>query len=265
MFVTFSVVCYDPEEEKWGVGVASRFLSVGSVVPWAKAGVGCIATQSYANYSYGPQGLSLLGSMGSREAIESLTSADELRNKRQVGIVDSGGTPFAYTGSECMDYAGHILGNNFSVQGNILAGPSVLEAMAREMERPGKLENRIMSALLAAEAQGGDKRGRQSAAILIASAREPFEAGSDIYMGIRVEDSDDPLPELRRIMSVWLATFHEKEFVPVEENLDAISEAIGKTDYRSLEEWALGNKLEFNIRDGRIGRYTLDFLLGKMQ
>lgn len=258
--MTFSVVCYDPKEEKWGVGVASRFLSVGSVVPWAKAGVGCIATQSYANYTYGPEGLDLLKTKSSKETMENLTSRDKDRERRQAAAVDSNGIPFAYTGKGCMDYAGHIVGDNYSVQGNILAGPSVLEAMSKEMEKDGKLEDRIMAALFAAESQGGDKRGRQSAAILIVSKREPFEEGSDVYMDIRVEDSHNPLPELKRIMGVWLATFHEKEFVDMAEHIDKLNEAVEKAGAKDLDEFATNEKVEFNINDGKIGVYTLRHL-----
>ncbi len=258
--MTFSVVCYDPNEEKWGVGVASRFLSVGSVVPWAKAGVGCIATQSYANYTYGPEGLELLRTKNSKETIEALTAKDKDREKRQVAAVDSKGNPMAFTGKKCMDYAGHITGKNYSVQGNILAGPSVLEAMAREMDKEGKLEDRIMAALFAAEEQGGDKRGRQSACIYISSTKEPFEEGSDVYMDIRVEDSQDPLPELKRIMGVWLATFHEKEFVDMGEYLDRLTEAARIAGASNLDEYANKEKVEFNIKDGKIGVYTLRHL-----
>lgn len=258
--MTFSVVCYDPAEEKWGVGVASRFLSVGSVVPWAKAGAGCIATQSYANYSYGPDGLELLKAKDSRSTIEALTSGDEGREKRQVAAVDSRGVPFAFTGKECMDYAGHIVGKNYSVQGNILAGPSVLEAMAQEMEKEGKLEYRIIAALEAAQAQGGDRRGRQSASIYVSSLKEPFEEGSDVYMDIRVEDSPDPLPELRRIMGVWLATFFENEFVDLESHMKELNQAVAQSGAGSLDELATRENVEFNIKDGKIGVYTLRHL-----
>ena len=260
--MTFSVVCYDSEEKKWGVGVASRFLSVGSVVPWAQAGVGCIATQSYANYTYGPDGLELLKSMDSQKTIETLTSRDDLRERRQVGAVDSTGKAFAFTGKECHDYAGHIVGKNYSVQGNILAGPSVLEAMAREIEKPGKLEDRILAALFAAEGQGGDKRGRQSASILIVSEKEPFEEGSDVYMDIRVEDSPDPLPELRRIMGIWLATFHETEYLKISEHETEIKEALSKTSFSTLDEWVDANNLDFKMRDGEIGFYAMRCLKG---
>lgn len=261
--MTFSVVCYDPDEQKWGVGVASRFLSVGSVVPWAKAGVGCIATQAYANYSYGPKGLELLKNSDSKKTIGALTSEDELREQRQVAAVDASGTPFAFTGEKCIDYAGHIMGENFSVQGNILAGPSVLEAMAEAMGKSGKLEDRILSALFAAQQKGGDRRGRQSASIFIVSSRDPFEKGSDVYMDIKVEDSPDPLPELQRIMGLWLATFHEKTYYKVTEHEKEIGGALAGKGFSSLEDWARSTCLEFNLREGEIGQYAFRLLTGK--
>lgn len=262
--MTFSVVAYDPKEKKWGVGVASRFLSVGSVVPWAKAGVGCIATQSYANYSYGPEGLELLKSHDSRETIELLTSGDSMASRRQVAAVDSSGKPFAFTGSDCMDYAGHIIGNNYSVQGNILAGPSVLEGMSEEMSKEGKLEDRILAAMFAAERQGGDRRGRQSACILVVSEVEHFEEGSDIYMDIRVEDAKEPLPELKRIMAVWLATFLENEFVNISDHREELDRAVKEGGFDSLEKLAESMKVEFNIKDGKIGKHTLKVITSEL-
>lgn len=262
--MTFSVVAFDPEEKKWGVGVASRFLSVGSVVPWARAGVGCVATQSYANYSYGPEGLDLLKSHNSKETIQLLTSKDSMASRRQVAAVDSSGIPFAFTGSDCMDYAGHVLGKDFSVQGNILAGPSVLEGMSEEMSKDGKLEDRILSALLAAEKQGGDRRGRQSACILVVSEDEHFEDASDVYMDIRVEDAKEPLPELKRIMGIWLATFFEKEFVDVSDHREQINQAMKESGFDSLEKLAESRNVEFNIKDGKIGRHTLKVITSEL-
>lgn len=255
--MTFSVVAYDPGEKKWGVGVASRFLSVGSVVPWAKAGVGCIATQSYANYTYGPEGLKLLESHNSKDTIGLLTSKDANSAKRQVAAVDSKGTPFAFTGSECMHYAGHIVGSNFSVQGNILAGPSVLEGMSQEMSKGGKLEDRILSALFAADRQGGDSRGRQSACMLVVSENEHFEEGSDVFLDIRVEDAREPLPELKRVMGIWMATFFENEFLDVSKYREEIDRAVRENGFDSMESLARSRNVEFNIRDGKIGKHTL--------
>lgn len=186
-----------------------------------------------------------------------LTSKDAMAPKRQVAAVDSSGTPFAFTGSDCMDYAGHIVGQNYSVQGNILAGPSVLEAMSEEMSKEGKLEERILSALFAAERQGGDRRGRQSASILVVSDEDHFEEGSDIFMDIRVEDAKEPLPELKRIMEVWMATFFEKEYVSIGDNKEIIERALRENGFESLEKLAEFRNVEFNIKDGKIGRHTI--------
>ncbi|MFP3171254.1 MAG: DUF1028 domain-containing protein, partial [Sulfolobaceae archaeon] len=128
--MTFSIVVYDPNEEAWGVGVASKFLAVGALVPWLKPGVGAIATQALANLDYGRMGMELLEKYDAKEALKKLIESDPLREKRQVGIIDSKGLAVAFTGKECHPYAGHIVGNNFTVQGNILAGEEVLEAMA---------------------------------------------------------------------------------------------------------------------------------------
>ena len=258
--MTFSVVAYDPEEKKWGVGVASRFLSVGSIVPWAKAGVGCIATQSYANYSYGPEGLKLLEINDSQKTIEILTGKDTLKDKRQVAAVDSHGKPFAFTGSGCHDFAGHILGDHFSVQGNILAGPKVLESMAEEMMGSEKLEWRILSALKAAEKAGGDKRGKQSASILIVSEKETFEEGADIYMDIRIEDSKEPLEELSRVMDLWMAMFLDNETVRIADHEAEINSAIFANGFADLDSWARANNMEHTVKDGRIGKFTLKVL-----
>ncbi|GGM74713.1 hypothetical protein GCM10007108_10850 [Thermogymnomonas acidicola] len=205
--MTYSVVSYDPERKEWGVAVASRFLSVGSVVPWARAGRGAVATQAFANYTYGPRALKLLGTMGAAETLRLLLSSDPDRERRQVALVDWKGDVAVHTGSQCMEYAGHMTGRNFSVQGNILAGESVLKAMMEAMERQGPLEERLVSALEAAEASGGDRRGRQSAALLIVSLTREFEPGSSKFMDIRVEDSMEPVKELARLRDLWLDTF----------------------------------------------------------
>ncbi|EQD58664.1 protein containing DUF1028, partial [mine drainage metagenome] len=155
-------------ENLFGVAVASRFIAVGAVVPWAEHEVGAIATQSYANYTFGPDGLALLRRRSASDTLKSLLEADPQREKRQVGIVDRAGNIASFTGKECMDYAGSIEGKNFTVQGNILAGAEVLQAMAAEMERDLPFKDRLISALKAGEGAGGDRRGKQGASILIA-------------------------------------------------------------------------------------------------
>lgn len=259
--MTFSVVAYDPEMDEWGVAVASRYLSVGSVVPWAVHGVGCIATQAMANYSYGPKGLSLLADKDADETIKILTSEDPESSHRQIGVVDRHGNAASFTGKKCFDYAGNIVGKNFSVQGNILAGSEVLERMGAVMEKPGKLDYRLVDCLKAGESAGGDRRGRQSAAILIASRKREFEATSGKFMEIRVEDHSDPLKELERIRDLWVLMFYDNEMVPVEKYKDRIQSRLKELGFNTLEQWAGINNFEHNLKDGMIGRKTLDFLL----
>ncbi len=260
--MTFSVVSYDPEERKWSVGVASRYLSVGSIVPWAVAGVGCIATQSYANYTYGPEGLELLRKNNAPEVGKMLTEADKGREKRQLGIVDAKGNAWAYTGKECHEYAGHIARKNFSVQGNILAGPEVLESMAEEMEKPGKLEDRIMKSLFAAESKGGDRRGRQSAAILVVSEVSGFTEGTDRYIDLRVEDSRNPLRELNRLLGLWKATFLDRNAVDLSIHQQEIESRIRHLGYRNLHDWLRDNSLENSVENGKIGLVAMRILMG---
>ncbi len=261
-FMTFSVVSYDPEEKKWGVGVSSRYLSVGSIVPWAAAGVGCIATQSYANYTYGPKGLEMLRSMSAEEAGIALTEADSDRERRQLGIVDAKGNAWAFTGKKCHEYAGHIVGKNFSVQGNILASSEVLESMAQEMKGPGKLEDRIMRSLFAAESKGGDSRGRQSAAILVVSDVSGFVPGTDRYIDLRVEDSRNPLKELNRLLGLWKATFLDTSTVDLSIHQQEIESRIRHLGYRRLNDWLKDNDLEGSVENGKMGLVAMRILMG---
>jgi uncharacterized Ntn-hydrolase superfamily protein len=261
--MTFSVVAYDKEKREWGVGVASRYLSVGSVVPWAKAGVGAIATQSYANYSYGPKGLELLQGHSAMEVAEILTGEDALRDKRQLGVVDSKGNSFAFTGSECHEFAGHFCGNGFSVQGNILAGKGVIDAMVSEMNRPGMIEDRIIRALFAADGQGGDRRGRQSSALLVVSESRSFEEGSDVVYDIRVEDHRDPLGELNRIIGLWKATSLDRNTVDIAEKAESIKKRLAFLGYAKLEDWAYANSLENSVDSGKMGRVAFSILMGE--
>ena len=261
--MTFSVVAYDRKKREWGVGVASRYLSVGSVVPWAKAGVGAIATQSYANYSYGPKGLDLLQKHDAREVVDILTGEDTLREKRQIGVVDSKGDSFAFTGSECHEFAGHFHGNGFSVQGNILAGRDVIDAMVSEMNMPGMIEDRIIRALFAADKKGGDSRGRQSSALLVVSESRSFEDGSDVVYDIRVEDHRDPLGELNRIIGLWKATSLDRDTVDISENADSIKKRLSTLGYAKLEDWAYANSLENSVDSGKMGHMAFRILMGE--
>lgn len=260
--MTFSVVCYDRNQEAWGVGVASKFLAVGSTVPWAKVSIGAIATQAYANVSYGPRGLELLRSFSAGEVLEKLTSPDNLKEKRQVAIVDRKGDVAAFTGSECNFYAGHITGDGFSVQGNILAGAEVLDAMASAMEGNGRIEERIMDALIKADQKGGDRRGRQSAAIFIVSAKETYEEGSERMVDLRIDNSDDPLGEIKWAMKNWKATFFDNAMVPFTET-GKIREKLDALHFKTVEEWASMNNFSSKISGNMIDQEVLDVLMGK--
>jgi uncharacterized Ntn-hydrolase superfamily protein len=202
---TFSIVGFDPETGDLGVAVQSKFFAVGSVVPWAKSGVGAIASQAYGNTTFGPLGLAMLEEGMTVEAVmESLLAHDPDAAQRQVGIVDASGNSFAYTGDECMDWAGHESGPNFSAQGNILVSEATVEAMAKAFtETDGVLGERLMRAIEAGQEAGGDSRGVQSAAILIVREGAGYGGYNDVYCDLRVDDHEDPIGELRRIFDMW--------------------------------------------------------------
>ncbi len=200
---TFSIVAYDPENGDLGVGVQSKYFSVGPVVPWAEAGIGAVATQAFVNVSFGPRGLSLLKEGFTVEGvIEKLIEEDERRERRQLGIVDKAGNVAAYTGSECTMWAGSRQGLNFTVQGNILEGEVVLSAMVEAFESSkGELAERLVAALEAGQAVGGDARGRQSAAVLVVRYGAGRSGYGDRYVDLRVDDHKTPIVELRRLLS----------------------------------------------------------------
>jgi uncharacterized Ntn-hydrolase superfamily protein len=206
---TFSIVAYDPETQELGVAVQSKFLAVGWLVPWAKAGVGAVATQSYANTTYGPRGLELLAEETSPdEVIKQLTEADDGRARRQVGVIDDQGRAATYTGEECVEWAGGKVGENYAVQGNILAGEEVVTAMAEAFEKAeGELGARLLAALEAGQEKGGDRRGMQSAALLIVRDGWGYGGFNDRYRDLRVDDHEQPIQELRRIYELHKRTF----------------------------------------------------------
>ncbi len=203
---TFSIVAYDPDPQEWGIGVASKFLAVGAVVPWAKAGVGAIATQSFANTSYGPKGLDLLGQgKSAEEVVKALTEEDRGKNRRQVGIIDAKGNAATFSGSGCQAWAGGKTGKDYACQGNILAGEAVVNDMAKAFEdSKGPLAWRIMAALEAADKAGGDKRGKQSAAILVVRDKAGCGGFNDRMIDFRVDDHKKPIEELARILALRL-------------------------------------------------------------
>ncbi len=206
---TFSIVAYDPTNGDLGVAVQSKFLAAGAVVPWAKAKVGAIATQSYANTSYGPKGLELMEKgLSAQEALERLIEEDEEQALRQVGIVDAKGNAAAYTGEECFEWAGHIIGANYACQGNILVSEETVQAMARAFEKAeGELADRLVAALEAGQAAGGDRRGRQSAALLVVREKGGYGGFNDRYVDLRVDDHPTPIQELKRLLDLYKLYF----------------------------------------------------------
>jgi len=206
---TYSIVACDLEAGQWGVSVQSKFLSVGSVVPWAEPHVGAIATQAYANPRYGPNGLDLLRQgLSAEEVVERLTSEDDGRDHRQLGIVDGQGRAATYTGKECMDWAGGRTGDGYAAQGNILVNEETVDAMAETFEgSSGPLAVRLIDCLAAAQEAGGDSRGQQSSALLVVERDGGYARMSDTVVELRVEDHERPIEELRRIY-----TLHDEIF-----------------------------------------------------
>jgi uncharacterized Ntn-hydrolase superfamily protein len=207
---TFSIVARDPSTGEMGVAVQSHWFSVGSVVSWAEAGVGAIATQSLVNVSFGPKGLELLkNGMTAQEVVDKLIADDDGRDYRQLAIVDAKGNVAAYTGEKCIPDAGHITGDNFSVQANLMANDKIWPAMDKAFrESEGPLAERMIEALSAAQEAGGDIRGRQSAAILVVRGKSTGKVWEDRLIDLRVEDDPDPIVELQRLLKVHRAYEH---------------------------------------------------------
>jgi uncharacterized Ntn-hydrolase superfamily protein len=265
--VTFSLVAGDLEARQWGVAVASKFLAVGAVVPWAAGDVGAVATQSYANVSFGPDGLRLLGlGLSADAAMERLLAADEGREQRQVGIVDGQGGSATFSGAGCHAWAGGRTGPGFAAQGNILTGPEVVDAMVEAYtSTPGPLAERLLAGLLAGDRAGGDRRGRQSAAILVRQADAGYGGGNDLLVDLRVDDHPDPVPELIRIYGIHDLLFGstpEDQLVPLEQVQAEVSERLAALGFsgeieKALADWAGAENLEERLRPGKIDPVVL--------
>jgi uncharacterized Ntn-hydrolase superfamily protein len=201
---TFSIVAYDPEKQEWGCAVASRVLAVGRVVPWGKAKVGMIATQSAANVTFGPTGLELLAQgKSAEETMKALQDSDKGIETRQVGIVDAKGNVVTFTGKKCTSWAGGKTGTNYACQGNILTGADVVDAMCKAFEEAkGPLALKLMAALDAGDKAGGDKRGKQSAAIMVVSENRGYNKMNDRFIDLRVDDQKEPVVELARVLKL---------------------------------------------------------------
>lgn len=256
---TYSIAACDLLAGQWGVATQSKFLSVGSVVPWAEPHVGAIATQAYANPRYGPEGLALLREgLSAEEAVERMTSADDDRAHRQVGVVDGEGRATSYTGPECYDWAGGRTGTGYAAQGNILVSGATVDALAQTFEKTaGKpLADRLLDCLDAAQAAGGDSRGQQSAALLVVQKDAGYANLSDVVYDLRVDDHERPLDELRRIFGLHQAIFGQtprEDWVPVDEELATeLRERLARLGYEGeLEDaftrWAGKENLEERI------------------
>jgi uncharacterized Ntn-hydrolase superfamily protein len=210
---TFSIVAYDPERKEWGVAVQSKFLAAAAVVSWARAEAGAVATQSYANLAYGPQGLDMMaGGTPAEEVIAALVEADESRALRQVGMVDKAGRAASFTGGECHDWAGHVVGDGFACQGNILV-PGTVEAMAARFETvrggEGELADWLVEALAEGQEAGGDRRGRQAAGVLVVRAGGGYGGNNDRYLDLRVDDDPYPIRKLKELVSMHHLYFGE--------------------------------------------------------
>ncbi len=207
---TYSIVAYDQETGELGVAVQSHWFSVGFLVPWAKAGVGAVATQSFVKVDYGPEGIRLMEEgKTAEEALALLIAGDESEAVRQVGMVDAKGNVAAHTGKNCIQYAGHILGKNYTVQANLMENSTVPKAMSNAFESTsGDLADKMMAALVAAENEGGDLRGRQSAAMLIVSGNPTGVSWKDVDLSLRIEDHPTPIVEMKRLLRIHRAYKH---------------------------------------------------------
>jgi uncharacterized Ntn-hydrolase superfamily protein len=240
MVATFSIVAFEPETKALGVAVQSKFLAVGAIVPWARAGVGAVATQAMANFNYGPRGLDLMSrGKTAEETVEALISSDDEREHRQLGVVDARGRAATFTGSECFEWAGGVAGEHYAAQGNILVGRDTVEAMAKTFEATaGDLAGRLLAALDAGQAAGGDSRGKQSGALLVVKEGGGYGGNNDRLMDLRVDDHPEPIRELIRIRELHTLYFGETEDVVAVDGevKEEVAASLGRLGY--LQEGA---------------------------
>ena len=257
--MTFSIVACDPKTKDLGVAVESKFPAVGMAVPFARAGVGAVATQSYANTTYGPRGLAMLRKgLSPKDAIVSLTARDRERDKRQVGVVDAKGRAASFTGKECHAWAGHVVGRGYACQGNILAGEEVVKAMARAYESTeGDLPVRLLAALVAGQNAGGDRRGQESAALLVVREKGGYGGFNDRWIDLRVDDHPRPIDELIRVFNIYDMTMLTREDP---RNVVDITPEIAKFVQRFLQDQGSYR----GAAHGRWDRKTRDALEGWM-
>lgn len=286
LIATFSIVARDPANGDLGVAVQSKFLAVGSVVPWVRAEVGAIATQSLANLSYGPDGLALLEQgLPAQDVVRRLIEADPQREHRQVGIVDREGRAAAYTGSACHPWAGQIVGEGFCCQGNILANESVVAKMAETFcAAEGEIAERLVAALDAAQAAGGDRRGRQSASLYVVRTGGAYGGVLDRYIDLRVDDHPDPIKELTRLLQLhrfYLTRPAAEDLIPIDKALAGeLQDTLRELGYYSgpntntydevtrealFAYGGIENLEERLVEDARIDKQVLDFIRRKRE
>src|SRR6476660_5012094 len=256
---TYSIAACDLDAGQWGVATQSKFLAVGSVVPWAEPGVGSIATQAYANPRYGPEGLALLRAGASAEdVVRQLTDADDERDHRQLGVVDGSGRSASYTGSKCFAWAGGVSGPGFAAQGNILVGEETVAALATTFTATAgaPLAERLLDCLAAAQAAGGDRRGQQSAAVLVVERDGGYAGLSDVLVDLRVDDHEQPVAELSRLYRMHDLLFGKTpadQWLEVDDELrDEIRNRLANLGYagsleQTLAAWAGTENLEERI------------------
>jgi uncharacterized Ntn-hydrolase superfamily protein len=258
--VTFSIAAADVEIGDWGIAVASKFPCVGAVVPWARAGVGAVATQSWANTSFGPEGLRLMEEgVAAEDALARLLDDDEGREDRQAGFVDATGGAATFTGERCMDWAGGVTGEGFAAQGNILVGEPVVAELARAfVAAEGDLCDRLLTALLAGDAAGGDRRGKQSAALLVVREGGGYEGRNDRYIDLRVDDHPEAPRELARLFQVWDQTMlvRNDPLLPATRELVADLQrrlaALGRYDGESTGEYDDATRAAIGVWAGEV-------------
>jgi uncharacterized Ntn-hydrolase superfamily protein len=254
LVATYSIAACDLEAKQWGVAVQSKFLAVGSIVPWAEPEVGAVATQAYANPSYGPNGLALLREgLSASAVVERLTAEDDGRDHRQLGVVDAHGDTASWTGPGCNEWAGGRTGPGYAAQGNILVGEETVDALATTFESNAELPlvRRLLECLAAAQAAGGDRRGQQSASVLVVARNGGYAGLSDILVDLRVDDHERPIEELRRIYEMHRRLFEvspREDWLPLEGELRTeVEERLGDLGYDSLDAWAGVENLEERV------------------
>jgi uncharacterized Ntn-hydrolase superfamily protein len=281
---TFSIAAADPEAHECGVAVASKFLAVGAMVPWARAGAGAVATQAWANLSYGPNGLNLLAEgFAPADAISRLTKTDPMADHRQIGMVDAQGRSATFTGDQCMPWAGGRTAPGVAVQGNILVSEATVQALLETFQQTaGPLAGRLLAALRAGDAAGGDSRGKQSAAMLVVKPGAGYGGFNDRYLDLRVDDHPDPVTELDRVLRLWQLYFEKalaSELIPIDTALAAeLRRGLRKLGYdpgsdgdwdaraqAAFEAFAGRENLEERVRtDGQTDRRVIEYFRARV-